>query len=176
MRTFYPGEIYPLPTCLKRGFSICKYCSTLSFRCPSTMLIPCRFDALVLRLALGKVEGFFWCSAPGCEQGQIHKPSEGDPESVFKCNECGHLSCVPCKSAWHEGQSCEEFKTSSRLQHKMSDDERKRAEDERLSEAVIRKWTHKCPGQGCNTPIIRDDTAIDGNEYHGCDKVQCKYK
>lgn len=57
----------------------------------------------------------------------------------------------------------------------MSDDERRRANEERLSEAAITKWTRRCPAGDCNTPIIRDDTAVNGGDYYGCDKVQCKY-
>lgn len=66
-----------------------------------------RFDMLSMRAALGENAGFRWCTASGCESGQIH--DDGAKAPIFQCVACGDRYCVVHQEAWHEGETCAQF-------------------------------------------------------------------
>ena len=51
------------------------------------------------------------CPTPGCNYAFIYE--EGD--DYFECPLCKKEYCLKCKSDWHEGKTCEEFKEYRRM-------------------------------------------------------------
>lgn len=75
---------------------------------------------------------WFWCQNPRCQEGRILE----DPEAtVFTCQMCSFVSCVPCERPYHLGEACEEYRT--RVQGHIHE------EDESLK--WCRKSAQRCP-------------------------------
>jgi hypothetical protein len=113
-----------------------------------------RFDELVTRAELGRMEGFYWCLNSGCKSGQIlAEDGECSAGGEFRCVECKERYCVRHTMPWHEGETCEEY------DRRMG----KRERDEELSRQVAEMGTMACPG--CKRPIMKEE---------GCNHIRCK--
>ena len=64
-----------------------------------------RYETIINRAAMEKLENFVWCSTPGCDHGQVHS----DPRmAIVVCMMCHGRTCFRHRTAWHEGLSCSE--------------------------------------------------------------------
>ncbi|KAH7304021.1 hypothetical protein B0I35DRAFT_363897 [Stachybotrys elegans] len=121
-----------------------------------------RYDHLLLRTVLQDNPDFIWCSAPGCENGQIHEGADAQP--IVKCNMCGSRTCFLHGVPWHTGLSCEEYdaiQSSSAERNirpdaspvtfaSLSKDQTRVIEERRATEQVIKQTTKPCPNCGRN--------------------------
>ncbi|KAG9293823.1 hypothetical protein G9A89_019161 [Geosiphon pyriformis] len=108
-----------------------------------------RYDNLLLRIAISKLEDFRWCKNPECGSGQEH--SSGDEQPIMTCHACGAKSCFTHDVPWHEGLKCDEFS------------EKIETEQKPANQAYYDRYTKKCPD--C-------EMAIEKN--HGCDHMKCR--
>ncbi|KAL8278831.1 hypothetical protein RQP46_008702 [Phenoliferia psychrophenolica] len=78
-----------------------------------------RFDALLLRAAIGGSTNFYHCQSPGCGSIQEHVGgSEGG--QIMICATCGGKTCVFHQLPWHSGQTCKEFDQATKSASKAS--------------------------------------------------------
>lgn len=101
---------------------------------------------------------FRWCRGPSCKSGQIHYGRRSDP--IFTCSECGFKVCVVHDGTWHQGETCEEY--DYRVSGRKEQDQRSQ---EQASQRLLEKLTKKCPGEGCNWNVEKND---------GCDHMTCE--
>ncbi|KAF2867250.1 hypothetical protein BDV95DRAFT_446383, partial [Massariosphaeria phaeospora] len=116
-----------------------------------------QFDTFSARDALNDDPNFRWCRAQGCTSGQIH--DSGEEGNIFTCVACGFRVCVIHDTAWHEGETCEEY-----TYRKSGQKEKDQREQEAASVLAIGKFTKKCPGANCVYNIEKND---------GCDHMTC---
>ncbi|KAI9151303.1 Maltose O-acetyltransferase [Paramyrothecium foliicola] len=125
-----------------------------------------RYEQLLVRTALQDNDEFVWCSASGCENGQIHLG--GDAQPIVKCMTCGGRTCFTHGIPWHSGLSCEEYDVvqssksgaiiaSSLTSHasaltaaSLTEDLLRAIEDERATQSTIKSTTKPCPRCGKN--------------------------
>lgn len=92
------------------------------------------------------------CLRTTCQMGQIHEA--GDAEPLMTCTACGFKMCYIHSRSWHSGQTCSQYEASQRHQ-----------KENESSLQLIERETKRCPGQGCNVPIEKND---------GCDHMTCR--
>ncbi|CAG8625519.1 11597_t:CDS:2 [Ambispora gerdemannii] len=107
-----------------------------------------RYDSLLLRHSIRKLENFRWCKNPECGSGQEH--TTGDDEPIMTCNACRSKSCFTHDVPWHENHTCAEFA------------EKIETVQTAANQAYHDRWTKKCPE--CKM-------AIEKNK--GCDHMRC---
>ena len=66
-----------------------------------------KYDFLTMKNAVSSDPNFRWCTAAGCNSGQVH--SEGAESPLIICNSCRRMSCFTHQSPWHAGMTCLEF-------------------------------------------------------------------
>jgi len=115
-------------------------------------------DRLLARRALGQAVDFWWCTAPGCGNGQEHVDGENAP--MFQCAACGHQSCIKHNVPWHEGQSCTEYDEDPDWQQRKACQQR----EDGASERAVNRTSKPCPGRNCGRKIHKTD---------GCDHMPC---
>jgi len=95
-----------------------------------------------------------WCPRPGCDTPYIKADgSSSSPRVTCKNPGCELVFCYECRVAWHEGQTCEQFKAKMAAV---------KPEDEVLSETYAKQNLQECPN--CNIWVEKID---------GCEYVQC---
>ena len=93
------------------------------------------------------------CPYPECGALMHIEPTSGKQFNIIRCITCGKKSCYECKSSWHEGYSCDQWK------HRETDE----ARNTKLAEEYLRQNGSKlCPG--CRMPTIKNE---------GCDHMKC---
>lgn len=111
------------------------------------------YDKMSTRNALGSLDEFGWCLAPGCTSGQLNVENS----NYMDCASCGYKQCLKHKVKWHANETCEqyEYRTSGQ----------KARDDDRATEAMLDAVSKKCPGATCGWRIQKTD---------GCDHMTCK--
>ena len=104
--------------------------------------------------AMCSIPGFRRCLAPGCVSGQIHEG--GAEEPIVTCNDCGSKSCFTHQTAWHAGETCEDF------DERMAEERR---EEDGANAAYMEGNTKRCPNVECQSPIEKNG---------GCRHMTCK--
>lgn len=94
-----------------------------------------------------------YCSNAKCGTPFDYRRGDNDVPSCVRCPICEEHTCVDCKSQWHAGMSCEQYKMRKRSREGDS-------ELQRL--AKRRKWK-PCPT--CGQMIGRSE---------GCDHMRCR--
>ncbi|KAI1323875.1 hypothetical protein F5Y16DRAFT_402974 [Xylariaceae sp. FL0255] len=109
-----------------------------------------KYDRMLTRLTLDKIEGFRWCMNPNCENGAIY------PIGCVKaeCDSCHHFACVRHDIPWHENETCDEYDARTKNHQ----------EDGRLSKQSISDTCKECPS--CKRAVYKWD---------GCPHMTCQY-
>lgn len=63
-----------------------------------------KYDFLTMKNAVSSDPNFRWCTAAGCNSGQVHQ--EGAESPLIICNSCREMSCFIHQSPWHAGMTC----------------------------------------------------------------------
>lgn len=116
-----------------------------------------RFDTLLAKKLLSKVQNFYWCLAKGCDSGQVHLPSgrpdnSSCPPTLLKCHACGGRQCTSHGVKWHEGRTCREYEAMNPSKSKQ----------DKASQATIKEISKECPR--CKRNIIKSV---------GCNHMTC---
>eukprot|EP01051_Picozoa_sp_SAG22_P009656 SAG22_NODE_819_length_7014_cov_16.053073_2_plen_472_part_00 len=109
----------------------------------ATAQIFARFDELLTQQALQQMPDFRWCCK--CEAGQVVDGSADNP--IMNCSSCGAKTCYVHRTAWHSGQTCEEYEQQERA---------------KLDRYMHMHGSNQCPG--CHMAIEKTD---------GCDHMTC---
>jgi hypothetical protein len=64
-----------------------------------------RYDKLTTKAVYDSIPNYRWCIIKGCKSGQVHPPGT----SRFRCQSCRKSHCVVHLTAWHKGETCEEY-------------------------------------------------------------------
>jgi len=96
---------------------------------------------------LEMIPGFFKCLNPHCNFGQILDNPEDT--NLVTCYECGTKSCYTCKSLWHEGIKCKDFKGDEQLTKSNPE------KDEEMERRRTEETTYEC------TICVRDDLLLE---------------
>lgn len=111
------------------------------------------YDKMSTRNALGSLEEFGWCLAPGCTSGQLNVENS----NYMDCVNCGYTQCLKHKVEWHTNETCEQYDYRTSGQ--------KARDEDRATEEMLDSVSKKCPGPSCNWRIQKTD---------GCDHMTCK--
>ncbi|PKS06772.1 hypothetical protein jhhlp_006846 [Lomentospora prolificans] len=139
----------------------CPSCTEpLSFhdvRAHATKTVFERYDTLLAKKLLSKVQNFYWCLSKGCNSGQVHLPSgrsdnSSCPKNLFQCHACGGRQCTLHGVKWHEGRTCREYDAMNPSKSKQ----------DKASEATIKEISKECPK--CKRNIIKSV---------GCNHMTC---
>ncbi|KAK4547748.1 hypothetical protein LTR36_000706 [Oleoguttula mirabilis] len=111
------------------------------------------YDKMSTRNALGSLDEFGWCLAPGCTSGQLNVENS----NYMDCASCGYKQCLKHKVQWHMNETCEqyEYRTSGRQAR----------DEDQATEAMLDTMSKKCPGKSCGWRIQKTD---------GCDHMTCR--
>lgn len=115
-----------------------------------------RYDRFATRAAMEAIPGFRWCISPTCEHGQVVDKLAEQPMYTCASVTCKLDICAACDVAWHNGETCEGFKTRTAHVH---------LTNEQASAAVIEQTVKICPGPGCGRKV---------EKVSGCDAMRCK--
>ncbi|KAF1983170.1 hypothetical protein K402DRAFT_436875, partial [Aulographum hederae CBS 113979] len=107
--------------------------------------------------SVSSIPKFLWClnSSIKCTFGQIHTGGTAAP--IFCCQVCGFKQCAIDHCAWHEGESCEEYRVRTARVHR---------ENEAKSKKYLKRFP-PCPNKECRARIAKED---------GCDHMTCACK
>ncbi|KAF8603521.1 hypothetical protein BDV93DRAFT_523291 [Ceratobasidium sp. AG-I] len=106
-----------------------------------------RYDALLLRQALGADATFVWCKNPNCGSGQYHE--DGNAAPIITCRRCKTKSCFEHDVVWHVDLTCSEYDANRRPVNTQTTD-------------YLQRYTKVCPG--CTRMVEKID---------GCDHMVC---
>ncbi|GAA5891649.1 hypothetical protein JCM5296_005497 [Sporobolomyces johnsonii] len=101
------------------------------------ILGPTNLEAWHYRKLLDSLPPLF-CPNPRCS-ARILPHANADEEPQAQCPSCQKLVCVPCKSMWHHGYTCEQYQT-------LPADERDPEDAAFFRLARQQRWS-RCPGQ-----------------------------
>lgn len=112
-----------------------------------------RYENLLVRRNLQKVQNFVWCKNAKCSFGQIHEGGASCP--AVKCNECSEESCFIHGVPWHYGLTCSQY--TSKINKEQN-------ETVRATQAYLVKNAKACPNPKCGRMIEKTS---------GCDHMTC---
>ncbi|KAF7233377.1 hypothetical protein EG68_11830 [Paragonimus skrjabini miyazakii] len=116
----------------------------------TVLVLYARYEALLLRQALNRMQDIAYCPRPGCK----NNPVIVDDKELGRCVVCEMSFCPRCHQISHGMRKCP-------LRSDESDEEE---ENEYASSQYIKKNTKRCP---------KCDAKIEKNE--GCNKMICTY-
>ncbi|KAF8603508.1 hypothetical protein BDV93DRAFT_523284 [Ceratobasidium sp. AG-I] len=112
-----------------------------------------RYENLLVRRNLQKVQNFVWCKNAKCSSGQIHEGGASCP--TVKCIECSEESCFVHGVPWHYGLTCNQY--NSKVNSSQN-------ETVRATQAYLSKNAKACPNPKCGRMIEKTS---------GCDHMTC---
>jgi hypothetical protein len=128
-----------------------------------------RREEHLLTLALSRGGDYVPCTTPDCSNGVVWTDEDAGSASAgsalpygrFDCTECGHSYCCRCKTSFHVGKTCDEWRVAAAAAAAAA--ERGSGDDSSLDALVRTGAIQPCPGCGC--PTFR---------AKGCDNIRCQ--
>ena len=111
------------------------------------------YDEFLMRQAVEEEGTYRECAYPGCKSGGWF---DRKSMTFFTCGACGRSRCISCNRPHHTGKTCAESRAG----------QRKKADKEDETIALVAKISKKCPNANCGANI---------QKVSGCDHITCKW-